>query len=56
MSLSDIADQMTHETFKLKLVCESCGEPQGEGYSVKKPREWVPKMLPAMQVRVQGSR
>jgi hypothetical protein len=50
LSLNELTEHLTHESYRLQLVCESCGVPQGEGYSVKKPREWVPKMLPAMQV------
>lgn len=50
MSMADFADNLTHQKFKLRLVCESCGEPQGEGYSVKQPKEWVTSMLPAMKV------
>jgi hypothetical protein len=51
MSMGDFAEGLTHTKFKLRLVCESCGEPQGEGYSVKQPKEWVTTMLPAMKVR-----
>jgi hypothetical protein len=49
--MGDFAEGLTHTKFKLRLVCESCGEPQGEGYSVKQPKEWVTTMLPAMKVR-----
>jgi hypothetical protein len=50
LSIKDLAEQLTHTSYKLQLVCEGCGQPQGAGYSVKKPKEWVPKMLPIMQV------
>lgn len=50
MSMGDFAEGLTHTKFKLRLVCESRGEPQGEGYSVKQPKEWVATMLPAMKV------
>jgi hypothetical protein len=51
MTMGDFAENLTHTKFKLRLVCESCGQPQGEGYSVKQPKEWVTTMLPAMKVR-----
>lgn len=51
MGMGEFADRLTQQRFKLRLVCESCGEPQGEGYSVKQPKEWVTAMLPAMKVR-----
>lgn len=50
LSLSEFGNTLTHQRFKLRLVCECCGKPQGEGYSVKQPKEWVTQMLPAMKV------
>jgi hypothetical protein len=50
LSLADSAAKLTQDSFCLQLLCEACGKPQGEGYSVTKPKDWVSRMLPAMQV------
>lgn len=50
VSLEDFSEKLLYDRFRLRLVCEKCGVPQGDGYPLNTPKDWVAKMLPAMKV------
>lgn len=50
LTSNDFVSQLTQKQFRLQLVCEACGQPQGEGYTIKQNKQWVAAMLPAMKV------
>lgn len=40
--------RLSGQRYRLRLLCERCCCPQGEGYVVEKQGEWVPRLLPAL--------
>lgn len=35
--------------YRLKLVCEKCMKPVGDGYIIDRPGEWTAKLVPALK-------
>lgn len=48
--MAELVKRVTNRHFRLKLVCEHCMRPVGDGYQVEKREEWTVKLLPALQV------
>ncbi|KAG2500435.1 hypothetical protein HYH03_002003 [Edaphochlamys debaryana] len=49
-ALRNFMNRVTRDRFRVYLVCELSGEPQGHGYVITKPTETVAKLVPAMQI------
>lgn len=44
-------ERFAERRLRLKLVCQRCSQPQGDGYAISQPGEWMAKLAPALQVR-----
>lgn len=51
-SISQVADFLTKRRFRVRLVCERCLQPCGDGYIIDQPAKWTARLFPAMQVGV----
>ena len=56
LNWSAVIKKMTSRRFRLRLVCEYCMRPSGDGYLVDRPETFVAKLLPALQVGGRGGR
>ena len=45
-----MAKKLTHQGFRLRLVCEKCAQPCGDGYLIDRPQEYMAKFMPALKV------
>ncbi len=50
LTLSGVVRKLTNRRFRLRLVCEHCMRPCGEGYLIERPEAFTAKLLPALQV------
>lgn len=51
-TVSQVATLLSKQHFRVRLVCEKCLQPCGDGYAIDRPAHWVARLFPAMQVGV----
>ncbi|KAG2495159.1 hypothetical protein HYH03_006767 [Edaphochlamys debaryana] len=50
LSMGDVLQRLINRRFRLRLVCQSCMRPCGEGYLIERPETFTAKLLPALLV------